>query len=60
MRALILRTRRQISLRPRAWVAGTLVVLLLAFGGGAYLVASSNKPITPLPRPTTAQRWTMS
>ncbi len=60
MRALILRLRRQISLRPRTWLAGTLVVVLLAVGGGAYLVANANKPVTPLPRPTTAQRWTMS
>jgi cell division protease FtsH len=60
MRALVLRIRRQISLRPRALIAGMLVVLLLAIGGGAYVVANSNKPITPLPRPTTAQRWTMS
>ncbi len=60
MRALSLRIRRQISLRPRLWLAGTLAVLLLAVGGGAYLLANSNKPVAPLPRPTTADRWTMS
>ena len=60
MRALLLRIRRQISLRPRLWLAGTLVVALLAVGGGVYLFANSNKPVTPLPRPTTAQRWSMS
>lgn len=60
MRALTLRLRRQIRHRPRLWLAGTLVVVLLAVGGGAYLIANSNKPVTPLPRPTTAERWTMS
>src|SRR6187401_740345 len=60
MRALSLRIRRQISLRPRLWLAGTLAVLLLAVGGGAYLLANSYKPVAPLPRPTTADRWTMS
>ena len=34
--------------------------MLLAVGGGAYLFANANRPVTPLPRPTTAERWTMS
>ena len=35
-------------------------MVLLAVGGGAYLFANANRPVTPLPRPTTAERWTMS
>ena len=36
-----------------------LVVIAVAVFVSAFLVAGANRPLAPLPRPTTAERWTM-